>query len=62
MVFDEPRRPVRPEIVLGEDLGLLSLEELASRIAALKAEIARIESVIAEKRSSRSAAETVFKR
>ncbi len=62
MVFDEPPRPVRPEIVLGEDLGLLSLEELARRIEKLRAEIARIESVIAEKRSSRSAAETVFRR
>ena len=59
---DEPRRPTRPEIVLGEDLSLHSLEELASRIEALKLEIARIESVIAEKRSSRSAAESAFKR
>ena len=62
MVFDEPRRPARPEIVLGEDLSLHSLEELEARIAALRAEIDRIESVRAEKRSSRSAAETVFKR
>ncbi len=62
MVFDEPQRPVRPEIILGEDLSLHSLDELAARIEALKAEIARIESVLAEKHSSRSAAETVFKR
>jgi len=62
MVFDEPRRPVRPEIVLGEDLSLHSLEELETRIEALKVEIARIESVLAEKKSSRSAAETVFRR
>jgi uncharacterized small protein (DUF1192 family) len=61
-VFDEPQRPVRPEIILGEDLSLHSLDELAARIEALKAEIARIESVLAEKQSSRSAAETVFKR
>jgi len=62
MVFDEPQRPVRPEIVLGEDLSLHSLEELERRIETLKVEISRIESAIAEKRSSRSAAETVFKR
>jgi uncharacterized small protein (DUF1192 family) len=43
-------------------LSLHSLDELASRIEALKVEIARIESVIAGKRSSRSAAETAFKR
>ena len=62
MVFDEPRQPVRPAIVLGEDLSLHSLEELEARIESLKSEIGRIESVLAEKRSSRNAAETVFKR
>ena len=62
MVFDEPRQPARPQIVVGEDVSLHSLDELEARIEALRAEIARIESVLAEKRSSRSAAETVFKR
>jgi uncharacterized small protein (DUF1192 family) len=62
MEFDEAQRPVRPEIVLGEDLSLHSLEELAARIEALTAEIARIKSVLAEKQSSRSAAETIFRR
>lgn len=62
MVFDEPLRPVRPAIVLGEDVSLQSLEELESRIESLKREIERIESVLVEKRSSRTAAETVFKR
>ena len=59
---DEPRKPARSEIVLGEDLSLHSLEELESRIEALKREIERIESVLAQKRSNRSAAETVFRR
>lgn len=59
---DEPRSPARSEIVLGEDLSLHSLEELEARIAALRREIERIESVLAQKRSSRSAAETVFRR
>jgi uncharacterized small protein (DUF1192 family) len=62
MEFDEPRQPPRAAIVLGEDLSLHSLEELEARIESLKAEIGRIESVLAEKRSSRDAAETVFKR
>lgn len=62
MVFDEPRQPIRPAIVLGEDLSLHSLEELEARIESLKREIERIESVRDEKRSSRTAAETVFKR
>ena len=59
---DEPRKPARSEIVLGEDLSLHSLEELEARIESLKHEIERIESVLAQKRSSRSAAETVFRR
>lgn len=59
---DEPRRPARSEIVLGEDLSLHSLEELEARIDSLRREIERIESVLAQKRSSRSAAETVFRR
>jgi uncharacterized small protein (DUF1192 family) len=62
MEFDEPRQPVRSAIVLGEDLSLHSLEELESRIESLKREIERIESVLVAKRSSRTAAETVFKR
>ncbi len=59
---DEPRRPARSEIVLGEDLSLHSLEELEARIDSLRREIERIESVLAQKRFSRSAAETVFRR
>lgn len=62
MVFDESRQPVRPAIVLGEDLSLHSLDELEARIESLKAEIDRIKSVLDDKRSSRNAAETVFKR
>lgn len=59
---DEPQRPARSEIVLGEDLSLHSLEELEARIDSLRREIERIESVLTQKRSSRSAAETVFRR
>ncbi len=62
MEFDEPRRPTKPEITLGEDLSLMSVAELRARVEALKAEIARIESELRAKDSSRNAAESVFKR
>jgi uncharacterized small protein (DUF1192 family) len=48
-------------IVVGADLANLSVAELEARIAALKAEIARIEQDLAGKLSSRSAADSVFK-
>ena len=61
MEFDEPRA-ARAHITLGEDLSVHSVEELEARISALKAEIARVELQLAQKRSTRSAAETMFKR
>lgn len=61
-VFDEDgvRKKVAHE--LGEDLSALSLEELAERIAVLRAEIVRIEATIAVKRQSADAASAFFKR
>jgi uncharacterized small protein (DUF1192 family) len=47
---------------IGEDLGKLSLHELAERIDMLKAEIARLEAAMAAKKASASAAESYFKR
>ena len=47
---------------LGQDLSLLSVGELTERIAALKEEIARLEAEMARKRSSKSAADSFFKR
>ena len=58
---DEATRPKQRDIVIGADLSKLSVEELDERIAALKAEIARIEADLAAKRSSRAAADSVFK-
>jgi uncharacterized small protein (DUF1192 family) len=57
---DLPKKKVVHEI--GQDLSLLSVEELAERIAALKAEIARLEASIAAKRASRTSADQFFKR
>lgn len=53
----------RPKKVheLGQDLSMLSVEELKERIEALKAEISRLESSMNTKQASRSAADSVFK-
>jgi uncharacterized small protein (DUF1192 family) len=61
MNLDEDNKPPLKEIVVGADLSALSVAELEARIAALKGEIARVERDIAGKRSSRTAADSVFK-
>jgi uncharacterized small protein (DUF1192 family) len=57
---DRPKKKITHEI--GQDLALLSVEELAARIALMREEIARLEADIAKKKISRSAADDVFKR
>ncbi len=47
---------------IGADLNKLSVGELHALIADLKAETARVESTLAAKQSSKSAADAVFKR
>jgi len=47
---------------LGQDLSKLSVGELKALIDDLKAEIARVETALAAKQSSKSAAEAAFKR
>ena len=47
---------------LGQDLSKLSVAELRALIDDLKADIARVEHTLAAKQSSKSAAESVFKR
>lgn len=56
---DRPRKKVTHEI--GQDLSLLSVEELTERIALLKNEIVRLEEAATKKRASRDAANSVFK-
>ena len=51
----------KPVHRIGENLSMLSVEELQSRIDALKQEIARLEADMAAKQSSRAAADAVFK-
>ena len=55
-------RKKKPEIVLGEDLSALSEHELAARIAALEAEIARARDAIKARSATKSAADAFFKR
>jgi uncharacterized small protein (DUF1192 family) len=57
---DRPKKKVAHEI--GQDLALLSVEELEARIALMQTEIARLEADTARKRSTRAAADQFFKR
>jgi uncharacterized small protein (DUF1192 family) len=57
---DRPKKKVTHEI--GQDLSLLSVEELASRVQLMHDEISRLEADMAQKRSKRAAADQVFKR
>jgi uncharacterized small protein (DUF1192 family) len=55
-------RPKKKAHELGEDLALLSVDELKERIASLKAEIERLEASIRSKEATRNAADTFFRR
>jgi uncharacterized small protein (DUF1192 family) len=56
---DKPRKKVTHEI--GQDLYLLSEEELTERIALLNAEIERLQAAMTKKRASKDAANNFFK-
>lgn len=58
---EEGRKPKRPEIVIGEVLDLLSVDELERRIGVLTAEIERLRAALAGKRRSRDVADSIFK-
>ncbi|MDT3683570.1 MAG: DUF1192 domain-containing protein [Pseudorhodoplanes sp.] len=57
---DRPKKKTRHDI--GQDLSLLSLEELRERIALLKSEIERLESAMNSKQASRNTADQFFKK
>ena len=57
---DRPKKKIVHEI--GQDLALLSVRELQERIALLKEEISRLETVIASKQTSRNVADQFFKK
>ncbi|MBN9583052.1 MAG: DUF1192 domain-containing protein [Afipia sp.] len=56
---DRPRAKITHE--LGQDLSLLSVDDIEARIAALTAEIERLKTDAAKKRASRDAASAFFK-
>ena len=56
---DRPRKKVTHEI--GQDLSLLSVDELAERIALMNSEIERLQAAITKKRASKDAAANFFK-
>jgi uncharacterized small protein (DUF1192 family) len=61
MDWDEVRPIPKAEIVVGEKLESLSVDELNGRIAALRAEIARVEAELEVKRSRVAVAQSLFK-
>jgi uncharacterized small protein (DUF1192 family) len=56
---DRPKKKVTHEI--GQDLSLLSVEELNERISLLNAEAERLRAAAAKKRASKDAADSFFK-
>jgi len=61
--FEDDDRSKKPTVHdIGQDLSLLSVEELSERIALLDRETARLKAALESKRASRSAADQFFKR
>jgi uncharacterized small protein (DUF1192 family) len=56
---DEPRKAVTSHQI-GQDLSMLSVDELDERVALLEKEIARLKEAKAAKESSRAAASAFF--
>ena len=56
---ERPRKKISHEI--GQDLSLLSVEELTERITLLTSEIERLKDAASKKRASRAAADSFFK-
>jgi len=57
---DEPR-PILSGHEIGQDLSMLSIDELDERVEMLEREIARLKEVRAKKESSLAAASAIFK-
>jgi uncharacterized small protein (DUF1192 family) len=56
---DLPKK--KPDMVIGENLELLSVADLEQRVQALESEIVRVKAAIAGKRASKSAADAFFR-
>ena len=57
---DRPKKKIAHEI--GQDLSLLSVDEITARIGLLQEEIKRLEADKAQKHAKRAAADQCFKR
>ena len=57
---DRPKKKIAHEI--GQELALLSVNELQERIALLKEEIGRLEAAISSKQASRGVADQFFRK
>ncbi len=57
---DRPKKKIAHEI--GQDLSLLSVDEITARIGLLQEEIKRLEAAKAQKHAKRAAADQFFKR
>ncbi|WP_367717174.1 DUF1192 domain-containing protein [Nitratireductor sp. GISD-1A_MAKvit] len=61
-IFDEDDVKAASEHQIGQDLSLLSVEELTNRVTRLKEEIVRLEQEIQCKGATKTAAEALFRR
>ena len=60
-LFDEDMPKRKNDLVVGEDLSKLSIDELEERIALLRGEIGRVEEALVAKRASIGHADSFFK-
>ncbi len=58
---EEPKKPSSVHQI-GQDLSLLSVDELQARIESLREEIVRLEAEVQAKGSTKAAAEALFRR
>lgn len=61
-IFDEEDLKPTSEHQIGQDLSLLSVEELSNRVTQLREEIVRLEGEIQSKGATKTAAEALFRR
>ncbi|WP_295809267.1 DUF1192 domain-containing protein [uncultured Nitratireductor sp.] len=61
-IFDDEGKKPASGHQIGQDLSLLSVEELGNRIAQLKEEILRLERELESKGATKNAAEALFRR
>lgn len=61
-IFDDESEKIVRIHQIGQDISLLSVDELRERIEQLKEEIGRLEQEMSSKDASKSAAEALFRR